>query len=262
MKNKKKNQKKYNKGILGTGTDYSFYKMTCSETALVCCASVIAGVLAFGMFFGFSFLALIFGAVIAVVMQRPGTEYFKKKRNKNLLIQFRDFLESLSSSLSAGQNISMAIKSAGNDMVQQYGEEAMMSQEVMMITNGMENNYTAEDMFIDFAQRSHQRDIMSFAETFQICNRTGGNMKNIIKATYKILSDKMAMEAEIATTASKGKNDLLIMTCMPFIILPMMKSLGGDMAANNMINVTVKVIGAVLIAISYIIGSKIAQIKI
>ena len=73
-------------------------------------------------------------------------------------------------------------------MVQQYGEEAMMSQEVMMITNGMENNYTAEDMFIDFAQRSHQRDIMSFAETFQM--KSFRKIKYVKKTTSITIDSK------------------------------------------------------------------------
>ncbi len=251
-----------NKGILGNGTDYDFYRMDIKEKAIVCIISFAGGCAAFSIFFGVSLIAAAFGVLAMIFMLPSGNKYFLKKRNKRLLIQFRDFLESVSSSLSSGQNISGAIKSAGSDMAQQYGENSMMAREIEIMVKGIANNYTAEEMLLDFAKRSHQRDIMSFAETFQVCNRTGGNMKTAIHAAYKILSDKMKIQDEIETTASKGKNDLLIMVCMPFLIMPMLGSLGGDITANTGTNIIVKAAGAIMIAAAYIIGRKLTDIRV
>lgn len=68
---KKKNIVKHNKGILGTGTDYAYYSMTVKEKVMVSVASILAGTLAFGLFFKISLFAVIFGVIVAVVMQSP-----------------------------------------------------------------------------------------------------------------------------------------------------------------------------------------------
>ncbi len=256
-------KKKYEgtKGLRGRGVDYSLYRLKPAEFLTGAVLGVATGFVV-GMVFFESALCGVLAGFPGIFISVPAyRKYLKKRRMKYLLIQFRDFLESLSNSLSAGQNISMAISSAYNDMVMQYGEKSLMAAETKNVLNGMRNNNTAENMFMDFAERSGQDDIQSFAETFQICNRTGGNIKNIISETYRIIREKMTMEKEIAAIASGGKNELIIMTCMPLIIVPMLRTLGdSDISGNNGVTIIVRVIGIIIIGSAYAIGCKIAEI--
>ncbi len=256
-------KKKYEctKGLTGRGINYSVYKLKTSEFIIGAMLGVIVGFLICMIFFESALCGVIVGLLSIFISVPAYRKYLKKRRMKYLVIQFRDFLESLSNSLSAGQNISMAISSAYNDMVMQYGEKSLIAIETKNVLNGMRNNNTAENMFMDFADRSGQDDIQSFAETFQICNRMGGNIKNIISETYRIIREKMIMEKEIAAIASGGKNELILMTCMPFIIVPMLKTLGdSNISGNNLVTIIVRVIGIIIIGTAYVIGRKISDI--
>ena len=258
-------KKKYeeNRGLTGRGTDYSTYRMSVPEVFIGAAAGAAAGCAAFSIFFGMMPLAAAAGLGGLAAGVRTAKKYFQAKRDRNLMIQFRDFLESLSSSLSAGQNISGALETAGGDMKLQYGEKSLMAVETGLILSGIRNNITAEKMLEDFAERSGQRDVRTFSETFSICTRTGGNMRNVILRTTGLLSEKMQTEAETEVIASKGKNELLIMTVMPFIIVPMLRTLGeSGVSGNNPVTVAVKILGAMVIAAAYMAGRKITDIKI
>ncbi len=252
------------KGKTNTKTeDYSIYKMRGTEKLISAVLGTAGGAAVSYIFFNSGSVCLFAGTAGAVAGIFVGRNYFRKRRDKLLLSQFRDFLEALSASLSAGQNISVAIKAAGDDMCRQYGKKSIIATETALIINGMNNGRNAEEMISDFAARSAQNDIKCFADTFDICNRTGGNMKKIISSAHKVLSDKMQIQNEIETLASKGKNDLRIMTCLPLLIVPMLKILGdGSVSGNGIINTIVRIAAVLIIIVAYITGSIIADIKI
>lgn len=244
-------------------TDYSVYCMSLSEKLMSLAAGAAGGTAAGFIFFGPTLLCAAAGAAGTAAGIRAGRNYFRKKRDRILMIQFRDFLESVSVSLSSGQNISDAVNSAGQDMKSQYGADSMIFKEISAISSGMRNGHTAEEMLSDFGRRSCQHDIKCFSDTFSVCYRTGGNMKQVISGAYRIISDKMQMQSEIAAAASKGKNDLRIMTCLPLIIIPLVNSLGGTVPGHSgPADTAVKAAGAAVIAAAYILGMRLTEIKI
>lgn len=258
-------KKKYeeNKGLTGMGTDYSVYRMKVPEKIAGAAAGAVTGYTVLSIFFGITPVGLIPAAGCAAAGVKIFRKYLKNRRDRELLIQFRDFLGSLSSSLSAGQNISGALVSSGDDIEMQYGAESLMASEIRQIITGMKNNMRAECMIDDFAVRSGQKDIRTFAETFSICSRTGGNMRNVIMRTSGMLSEKMQTESEISVIASKGRNELMIMTLMPLLIVPVLRTLGeSGVTGNNPVTVAVKLLGIAVIAAAYAAGRKITDIKI
>ena len=258
---KKKYEEK--KGRTGRGTDYSVYRMTTVQKALSFAAGTAGGIAAYCIFFGAGIPMAAAGVAGGIAGLKYGRGFFKKRRDGELTMQFRDLLESLSSSLSAGQNIPGAIASALDDLSQIYGEKSLIVRETEMIVDGMRNNLSPEELFDDFAERSGQRDIRTFADTFRVCNRSGGNMREVITRTSGILSEKMQTEKEIDVIASKGRNELMIMTAMPFLIVPMLKNLGESaVSGNNIVTVTVKIVGAAVIGAAFLAGRKITDIRI
>lgn len=251
-----------NKGLTVRGTDYSVYRMTPGETALSAAAGGAGGALAFSIFFGAGMFTAVAAAAGAVAGIKYGTKFFKNRRDAELTMQFRDLLESLASSLSAGQNIPGAICSALTDLKQIYGEKSLIVKETSAIADGMRNNLSPEELFGDFASRSGQKDIRTFADTFRVCNRSGGNMREVIIRTTRILGEKMQTEKEIGVIASKGRNELIMMTVMPFVIIPMLKTLGEDaVSGNNLATVLIRIAGAVIIAGAVLAGKRITDIK-
>lgn len=186
------------------------------------------------------------------------------KQMSTLNLQFRDMLEAISTSLGAGKNVVDSFHSAYEDLKIQYDEDAYILNELEIILSGMANNVDIEDLLLDFGRRSGNDDITSFATVFQICYRKGGNIKETIRSTYEILSDKMEISEDIETVVASSKMDQNIMLVMPVVLIGAIKMMSPDFAANfatpSGIMATTVAIG--IFAASYVFGKKILEIKV
>ncbi|MGI6012485.1 MAG: type II secretion system F family protein [Ruminococcus sp.] len=263
LKKKKKEEYKELKGILGSGKDYHVYHMRQGDYLTAWGIGFLAGFLVLFAFFNQAILAMAGGIVCAVKLPKYYQEYRKKKQSNELRGQFKDLLESLTSSYSAGQNTVDAFTDAAEDMASIYGEEADIVKEVQTICTGLKNNINIEALLLDFAQRSGLDDAMSFANVFEVCNRQGGDLKRIVAETREIINDKIEIEMEIETMLSGSKNELNIMMIMPVVIVVMLKGFGTTMAAaNTPATVAVKMVCIGIFIGAYMMGRKIIDIKI
>ena len=189
--------------------------------------------------------------------------YLQERRRKAILLQFRDMLDSLSNSFSAGKNTPDAFTDAYSDLKLAYGEQAPIVKEMAIIVSGLHNNFVIEDLLRDMSARCGIDDINSFAETFAVCNRLGGNLKKVVVDSRDIISDKIEIEMEIQTTVAANKNEINIMCVMPFVIIAMMGTMGqASITANTPLNVLVKLIAIFMFVIAYKLGRKITDIKV
>ncbi|MBR5508465.1 MAG: kinase, partial [Lachnospiraceae bacterium] len=189
--------------------------------------------------------------------------YKKNARLKQLRLQFKDLLESLTASYSAGRNTPDAFADARNDMQSIYGEESDIVNELQVICIDLANNINIEELLLDFAQRSELDDVMSFANVFEVCNRQGSDMKRIVSDTREIINDKIEIEMEIDTMLSGNKNELNIMMVMPVVIVLSLSGMGTmTIVSNSPVNLLVKIICLGIFGVAYIIGRKIVDIKI
>lgn len=262
---KKKQKEEYQelRGLLGIGKDYHVYHMTRMDTLFSGSIGLAAGAVILFAFFNNVIIAVLGGIVCARILPKYYCEYRKKKQSDELRIQFKDLLESLTSSYSAGQNTVEAFTDAYSDMVSVYGEDANIVREVQIICTGLKNNVNIEELLLDFARRSGLDDVMSFANVFEVCNRQGSDLKRIVSDTREIINDKIEIEMEIETMLSGSKNELNIMMIMPVVIVVMLKGLGTSMAGSNTpVTVIVKIICIGIFALAYVMGRKITDIKI
>ena len=182
---------------------------------------------------------------------------------RNLLYQFRDMMESLSASYSAGKNTQGAFLDACGDLIGIYGEKADIVRELSLIVDGIYNGQNVEEMLSNFAARSHLDDIESFATIFEVTNRYGGDMRRVVGETREIINDKIETELEIQTLLTANKNDLNIMIIMPVLIMLMLNGMGNmSIVQNTPLNVCVKIGALALFGVAYYMGRKIVDIKI
>ena len=168
------------RGLLGTGKDYHVYHMTPTDYLISWGMGIGAGTIVLFAFFNNLIVALIGGVICAKIIPNYYCEYRRKKQSDELRTQFKDLLEALTSSYSAGQNTVEAFNDAASDMVSIYGEGADIVREVQIICTGLNNNINIEQLLLDFAKRSGLDDAMSFANVFEVCNRQGGDLKRIV----------------------------------------------------------------------------------
>ncbi len=204
------------------------------------------------------------GGVFGKIFLPMQTDKICNKKKAELKVQFRDMLEALTTSLNAGSNVNDAFQSVCEDLRVQYGDEAYIVYELNVILSGVQNNFALEDMLKDFGVRSGIDDIASFAEVFEICYRKGGNIKDVIKNTHSILSDKMRIMEDIETMITGAKNENNIMIVMPVVLIAMIKGMSPDFAKNftTVTGVFATFLGLALFVISYMLGRKFMEIKL
>ena len=192
------------------------------------------------------------------------TKQIIKKQQSKLNSQFRDMLEALNTSLGAGKNVPDSFRSVYEDLKIQYDEGTYILKELEVILSGIANNIAIEDLLADFGERSGNDDIRSFANVFQICYRKGGNIKDTIRNTHTILSDKLEIKEDIETVVTSNKTEQNIMIAMPILLIGMIKMLSAEFAANfttpsGIVSTTIAVI---MFIAAYKIGQVVLEIKI
>lgn len=206
----------------------------------------------------------VVGAIAAKLFIPIRTKQIIEKRRRNLNLQFRDMLDSLNTSLSSGKNVPESFAAVYEDLKVQYEDGAYIIDELEIILSGLRYNVPIEDMLADFGERSDIEDIKSFGEVFQISYRKGGNIKDIIRNTHTILSDKMEMKEEMEAVVSSSKMEQNVMVVMPFLIVGMIKMSSPDFASNftSSSGILATTAAIVMFVIAYFIGKKILDIKI
>lgn len=192
------------------------------------------------------------------------TEQILNRRRRDLGRQFRDFLDGITTSIGAGNNVVMAMTLVYKDLKVQYPEDAYIIKEIEVLLSGMHSNFDIEDMLDDLGRRSGNTDIISFANVFRICYRKGGNIQQVLRNTHEIMSQKMEISEDIETIVSGSKLDQMVLLIMPVALIGIIKMMSPEFAANfvtgtGLISTTIA-IG--LFVASYFIGKALMDIKI
>ncbi len=187
-----------------------------------------------------------------------------QKRQRDLNHQFRDMLEALATSFGAGKNVNDAFINVFGDLKMQYESESFIVKELELVIAGINNNIPVEDVLEDFGERSGNPDIKSFADVFKISYRSGVNIKDVIRNTHSILSDKMEIKEDIETIVSANKMEQNVMLAMPVLLIGMIKSLSPDFAANfaTPAGIMATSVSVVIFVVAYFIGKAVLDIKI
>ncbi|MCL1789741.1 MAG: kinase [Peptococcaceae bacterium] len=250
-------------GITGEGKDYTLYKMNLRETIIGYLIGFAAGCAGAQIMFGVMIASLIIGLTTGFIAGPLYGKYLQGKQHRLILSQYRDLLDSLSNSFSAGKNTPNAFIESYNDMKLAHGDKAPITQEVGIILAGLHSNFTIEDLLKDMAYRCGIDDMNSFAETFAVSNRLGGNLKKMVTDSKDIINDKIEIEMEIQTTLAATRNEINIMSVMPFVIVLMMNLMSEEaITTNNLTNIIVKLIAIGMFAAAYIIAKKLTAIKV
>lgn len=281
-KNEEEKEPQYYMSMTNIRTlNYKVYYMKPLEKVLYFLAAFIVGALCGYLFFGGigkdefdnpttltkvldilipSIVGIVTGKIFLPVM----TKKLIDKRQKMIKTQFRDMLESLSTSLSSGKNITDAFLQVQQDLAMQYSEDAFIQNELRVIISGIRNNQDIEVLLYDFGRRTGVKDILMFASIFRISYRKGGNIKEIIKNTNDIMREKFDIQEEIETGMTSGKSELNIMIMMPVVMIGLFKCMSPDFAKNftTLAGIIATSISLVIYAFAFILGRKIMDIKI
>lgn len=187
-----------------------------------------------------------------------------EKRRKNLRDQFRNMLEGLVTSLGAGNNVPDSFSAVYDDLKIQYESDAYIVKELEIILEGIRHNVPVENIIMDFGKRSGIDDIKTFANVFNISYRKGGNIKDVIRNTHDIISEKIAIAEDIETTVTSGKLDQKIMLVMPIVLISIIKFMSPEFAENftTLAGIISTTIAIACFVGAYYLGKSMLDIKI
>ena len=186
------------------------------------------------------------------------------KKKGELNHQFRDMLDALTTSLGAGKNVNDSFFAVYEDLKMQYDDDAYILHELEIIISGIHNNIAIEEIIADFGKRSDIDDIKSFGNVFKISYRKGGNIKDIIRNTHSILSDKMEISEDIETLVTSNKMEQNIMIVMPIVLIALIKCMSPEFAANfvSATGLLSTTFSLAIFVIAYFVGKAVLDIKL
>jgi tight adherence protein B len=245
--------------------DYSAYEMSIKEKAiciLIASAAIYAVAYVFYRSHALAALFLPLSFAYPAIRKKQLCERTKKELN----IQFKDMLYSLSSSVSAGKTLEAAFGDAIKDLAVIYpNHDAPIISEVEIILRKLKLNETLENAVMDFAARSHLEDIENFAEVIRINKRSGGNMAEAIKNASAVISDKIEICQEIEVMLSEKKFEQKVLNVTPVIMVILLSLTSYDYMEPVFTTLTGRVVMTVavgLMATACFISRKISNISV
>ena len=180
-------------------------------------ASVMAVLVAF-VFYN-RLLGLIPGLLVAVYVFKLQKKSYEEKQRRRILLEFKNMINAMQSSLEASNSIERAIISAGKDMQDLYGDKSEIVKQIKIIEKKLRLNIPLETALAEMAEELDQSEIYDFVEIISTIKRTGGNAVRIIRNTVEKLTDEIELDAELEVMVAAKKYEQQIMVFMPALIV-------------------------------------------
>ncbi len=244
--------------------DYRNYRMGWKDI-LTCLAAglVISGVIA-GLFYR-SAWGMLVCPFVCVICKRQYQAGRLQKRKDQLLLEFKDAMQAVSSALLAGYSMENAWKEAEGELKELHGEASMMYRELHRMNAAVRVNEPLEKVLSEFGRKSGCEEIESFAEVFAFAKRGGGDFAGMIRSTVLKLAGRIEVEREITTILAGKKLEGRVMNVMPVLILAYLTVTSGgflDPLYGNLAGVLVMTAALAVYAAAMVLSEHIMNIQV
>ena len=165
-------------------------------------------------------LAGAFGAVAgAIAFLFVRNRSLCEKQKWNLMIEFRDAMNSMSAALAAGYSMENAVTEAHRDLSLLYGEDRVILRELKGIRTRVDLGVPLDDLFYELGVRSGVSDIVVFAQVYSTARKSGGNLVKVMKRTSAAIGEKVDIEREVRTMIAGKRLESICMMVIPLLII-------------------------------------------
>ena len=207
--------------------DYRVYYLGSREKGTCLLKAVVLSIVIAYLFYQ-HWLGLIFIPIFYFFFRKRTIREGMIVRQNELATQFLDALRTVSASLLAGYSMENAWREASVEVENLYGKDAILLQELEEINRAVALNMPIEKLLDQFADRTGNADIMSFAEVFSFAKRSGGNFASIIEETSEHIRERHDTEREIQLLIASRKLEQRVMNVVPIFILAYLKLTSGE----------------------------------
>ncbi len=218
-----------------------------------------------GMIFYQNIVLSLIAAMGTVLYIKEQRRRLARKRKEQLLLQFREAMYALGSSLSAGRSVEQAFMQSTNDLKIIFDDEMDIIVEWQLIVQKIGMNMPIEEALLDFAERADVEDIHNFVSVFVMGRRSGGDLIHIIKETSHLINEKIEIQKEIDILVTQKKFEQQILSYIipgmilfftvtsPNFLAPLYAGISGR---------SIMTLALVLYMISSRIGQRIVEIEV
>lgn len=202
--------------------EYTCYRLSRKEKIRYMLTGYMGAFILIYLFYHSILLSVVAGIAGAVFY--PG--YQKKglagKRQWQLMVEFKDAMDSMVSALVAGYSMENAVSEAYKDLRLMYENDTPMILELKNLRQKIRLQQPLDKLLLEFGRRSGVEDILTFAQIYATARRSGGNLVKVMKRTADNIGEKMEIQREIQTMIAGKRMEAFCMMLIPlFIILYM-----------------------------------------
>ena len=205
-------------GTAWTPPDYRVWHLTLEERVKYTLEGA-AGIAAIAWIFYRSVLFFLLLLPAAFLLPCYMKDVLRERRQRTLLLEFREALSVLSGSLSAGYSLENAVGESTEELRMIFPEDAPIVREFDHINHLCSMNIPVEHAVDDLAERSGLDDIRNFARVLRLAKRSGGELVSVISHTTDTISDRIQVREDILTMTASRRFEQRIMNLMPALII-------------------------------------------
>lgn len=220
------------------------------------------------MILGYVFYNKLYACILmspcGVIMWMEEKRTYILSTKKRIREEFVDFIYYVSTCLEAGYSLEGAFVQGLNQYEAAPGT-GVISEGLKRIANGLELNYSLEQMLLEFGEQCEVKEIRDFGELIQLSKRFGGNIISVIKATEENYREKSMVEKEIETLIAAKRLEGKIMLLSPIMIILYMRLVNRsymDILYYSLPGKIVMTMGVVIILTATLWINKIVRIEV
>lgn len=170
------------------------------------------------LFYG-SFIAGVIISPLSMLIYKERKKQIIQRKTRQLEIQFKDMLISVSDALKVGYSFENAIRECYRDMCSIYGVDSVICGEIKIMISQIKLNIRTQEVVDNFAKRVDLKNAKLFSQIFQVAKSTGGNMTEIIKSVTDDIVLKETTRDEITASVTEKRIEQRIMSVIPIFII-------------------------------------------
>ena len=208
------------------------------------------------------------GLLIAIAQEKNYSKSVIRKRQGKLRMQFKEFLEIISISVSGGSGRSMenAVADSLRELQMIYNKDSDIVREIgLIVTDYRQAGIPMSRGFAELGERSEIDDIVSFAAIYKTIEGKTSDFGYIISQTRDIIKDKSEITMEIETSITSAKSETYMMLVLPLVLVVVMSVMGSgflDSLFTTALGRGAATVGVICTFVSYVLASRAAEIQV
>lgn len=222
--------------------------------------SGVVAILFYNSIWGMAVFPLVYLLIAGMIKEKV-----RKRRRKQLNLEFKDYMYAVSGTLSAGYSVERAFLAGLEEIKGLYGKDCSLAEHLAGMEKRIGLQEPIERILRDFAVESDSEDIENFVEIFCYAKRGGGDFVHIMTTTIGRICDKMEVLGEIHTVMSEKALEQKIMCIVPIGILFFFRLTSPQFITGlygNLPGIVIMTVALIVYGIAFFLGVKIVEVEV